>query len=402
MQYNALNTNDTRNRNLAAVFEAVRTRPGVSRSEIGQAMPFSLQTMTNVVQELIGLGMIEEVERQSSGRKGSPHRGLRVVNGKAHALGLQIRWNSCSLVLVNLDLEVVAQSTVQIAAFEPEAYLDELLGHIRAFLAQHPYPVWTAGVSAPLALEVPNVPQYQYLNLSDRAWRDSAWFSSFWQRYSAERLQRRMAEALPFPVAVINNPQSVAVAEAQKWPASARFIYVQLGLGLGAAFVHGRAVNRDFWRQAGEIGHVVMDGRAIGATLSVTALRKRLAVNAPQGEFEPILAKAFHEGDDRMDDWFRDAAKVLGFIVNFLENAIWPDGILIGGFLPREMLQHLVETTRPLSPSVVLPDDSADRFMPRFDVARRSSEAIPLGAAVSQLCSGSDSAFANLIGSHRR
>jgi hypothetical protein len=62
----ALNTNDARNRNLAAVFDAIRDRAGASRKEIGVDMPFSLQTMTNVVQELIEIGLVEEVVDESA------------------------------------------------------------------------------------------------------------------------------------------------------------------------------------------------------------------------------------------------------------------------------------------------------------------------------------------------
>ncbi|WDR03108.1 helix-turn-helix domain-containing protein [Devosia algicola] len=88
----ALNNYEARNSNLAAVLEAVHDDPGRSRSEINGRMPFSLQTMTNVVQELVGLGLVTEVEKSRPGSKGGPHRGLYIEPGRCHVLGLQIRW----------------------------------------------------------------------------------------------------------------------------------------------------------------------------------------------------------------------------------------------------------------------------------------------------------------------
>ncbi|MBW9080588.1 MarR family transcriptional regulator [Rhizobium pusense] len=68
----AFNTFEKSNRNLAAVFQLIREQPDCSRTEIGRFMPLSLQTVTNVVQELLHMEMIEERERARTGRREAP------------------------------------------------------------------------------------------------------------------------------------------------------------------------------------------------------------------------------------------------------------------------------------------------------------------------------------------
>ncbi|WP_180899758.1 hypothetical protein [Martelella soudanensis] len=75
----AMNTNEARNRNLAAVFEAIREAGGVSRTEIGAHMPFSLQTVTSIGQELIAMGLIREGDRLQVNAKGKPQTTLHIV-----------------------------------------------------------------------------------------------------------------------------------------------------------------------------------------------------------------------------------------------------------------------------------------------------------------------------------
>lgn len=397
----ALNTYDTRNRNLAAVFEAIREGKDLSRTEIARSMPFSLQTMTNVTQELIGMGLVEEVARPGTGRKGNPHTGLRVVPARFCALGAQIRWNRCFMTLVDSNYGIIAEKSVPVASFAPELYLDEVIGALRAFLAEHSRnEVWVAGISAPLPLGAPNVPPH---DLEHReTWIDQSWSAQFWQFYTADRLQARLAQGLDLPVMVTNNPQSAALAEALLVPPHARFIYLMLGLGLGAAFVDAHAVSRDIWRHGGELGHVVLQGQPLNRVLSTSGVRLALGLEQPQGEFEPFIEQAVAEGAPALEGWLDQASGLLGFIVNFIENATWPDGIVVGGFLPTGLLEQLLARTQPLTPSVVGPDDQAGRTLPRLSIARRGAQSIPFGAAVRVLSSRSNPGFADLLGRKRQ
>jgi hypothetical protein len=275
----ALNTNEARNRNLAAVLEAVREAPGLSRSEIAAGMPFSLQTMTNVTQELIRLGLIEEFDRGETRRKGNPHRGLRVAAARCHAVGVQMRWSSCELALVDLGFTVRERRSVPIRAGTADVagYVNGLVEAIGALLQDHAdKETWIIGLAGALPIVAPN-PTGDQLYLAP-LWEDQRWFRRFWETMTVENLGEQISASLGLPVQLQNNPQAAAIAEAMRLPVNARILYLLTGLGFGAALVSGRKVSADIWPHSGEIGHVVHRGRTLSSVISASGVRQALGL----------------------------------------------------------------------------------------------------------------------------
>ena len=399
----ALNTNETRNRNLAAVFEAIRNAPGQSRSEIGAEMPFSLQTMTNVVQELLDIGLVEEFDRGGARGRGNQHRELHIAADRCYALGVQFRWNSCSFALINLDFGVVDTAVCMIDApfSDADDYLRKLEAHIEAFISTHAgKDIWAIGLSGPLPIEVPNPPPH---DISFDDFRlDQNWFRHFFGQVNIKSIHRRFEERFDLPVLVLNNVQSAAIAEANALPLNRRFVYLLAGLSLAASFVVQRGLSPDTWPHGGELGHVIYRDRTIAAVLSAGGVRMRLGINAAQGELEAKLQTMLREDPAAFDPWLNEAAPILRFLVNFVENALWPDGIALAGFLPDALLDRLIVAAHPLPDSVVLPNGDARRTMPRLYRAKSGSDRIPVGAAMAVLSSRSNSEFPALIAAHRR
>lgn len=399
----ALNTNDARNRNLAAVLELVRESPGRSRSEIGAGMPFSLQTMTNVTQELIDLGLVEEFDRPRVRRKGNPHRGLRVIATRCYAIGVQMRWSSCELTLVDMDFQVCERRTVHfvVAIDDADGYMRALEEGIATMLRDHPSKeIWLVGLAGPLPIMAPNATQDQpYLA---RLWEDQMWFRSFWQAVTVDELRRRLERDLGLPVRIQNNPQAAGTAEALRLPVNTRILYLLAGLGFGAALVSGRQVSPDVWRHSGEIGHVVHQGRTLSSVISATGVRRSLGLQQPQGRYEEALEELLDTDPTIFDPWLNEAAELLRFVVNFLENALWPDGIALGGFLPDRLLDRLIARLKPLEYSVVLPESAPTRIAPRLYRAQRATQAIAHGAGAAVLSYRFNPNFADVIGTRRQ
>lgn len=398
----ALNTNDTRNRNLAAVLELIRDIPGRSRSEIGAGMPFSLQTMTNVTQELIDLGLVEEFDRPRVKRKGNRHRGLRLVADRCRALGVQMRWSSCALTLVDLELRVRDRRIVPIPAelADTEGYIRGLTAAMADLLREYAdKEVWVAGLAGPLPILTPSAPRDQpYLS---PLWDDQKWFRRFWQATTVEDLRGRLESDLGLPVRILNNPQAAGIAEALRFPLRARMLYLLAGLGFGAAMINGRQVSPDIWRHSGEIGHIVHRGRTLSSVISATGVRQALGLRQPQGRYEEELERLLDHEPDRFDPWLEEAGELLRFVINFLENAMWPDGIALGGFLPDRLLNRLLNRLQPLDYSVVLHESSEARVVPRIFLAGRATEAIAHGAGAAVLSYRSNPELPTVIGSKR-
>lgn len=395
----ALTATEARSRNLAAVFEAIRDKGVVSRSEIAPAMPFSLQTVTNVTQELIAMGLIEEGGRLTTGRKGKPQVGLHIVPGQGHAVGLQIRWNSATFALVDLAYRVVDQVTVAMEHVEPRQYFDDLTTALGAFrIRHHDKKIWALSVSAPLTVGAGINPE---LLARQFEWGDKIWFDSFWKLFTPETLRATLAEAAGLPVIVLNNPQAAALAESVRQPPEARYVYIMLGLSLGAAFINARQLNYDLWRHAGELGYIVYKGETLNRFLSVSGLREALGMSQPQGLYEPLLEAALEERGPVIRRWYSDAAERLRLVINFIENAMRPDGIVLGGFIDKPYLAALIRCTEPLTNSVVAPSGDPQRVMSRLSVAQESAASIPAGAGICMLNSRSNPGFPGLLDARR-
>lgn len=395
----ALTTHETRSRNLAAVFEAIRDGREVSRSEIAPAMPFSLQTMTNVTQELLTMGLVEEGERIGTGLRGKPQVKLHIRPGCGYSIGMQIRWNSVTLVLVDLSFVAVDQVVVPIKRSHPREYFEELLEAIRSFRERHKgRSIWALGVSSPLSVGTDMDPA---LFARRFAWGDKIWFETFWQAFTADTLLDALSQEVELPVMVLNNPQSAAIAESLHMPSTARFVYIMLGLSLGAAFINARQLNHDLWRDAGEVGYIYYNGDTLNRFLSVSGLREALSMPEPQGVYEPILQHALQENGPVVRQWFEQASDRLRLLINFIENAMRPDGIVLGGFIENPYLHRLLEQTEPLTNSVVKPSGDASRILPRIAVARESALSIPVGAAICTLNSQTNPNFPDLLKARR-
>ena len=192
-------------------------------------MPFSLQTMTNVVQELKTIGLVDEVEEPRPGRRGSPHRGLSIAAGRCHVLGLQMRWNACEAAVVDLGLSVTARRSLPLSVDPVDApgYFAALEVAIERLLAETVVEVWAIGLSAPLPIHAPGgaVPAMA-TDASGSSWDDQRWFRAFWTAFGIEDVRLRLERRFGLPVLIQNNPQSATIAEAMAMalPLQARLI----------------------------------------------------------------------------------------------------------------------------------------------------------------------------------
>jgi predicted NBD/HSP70 family sugar kinase len=398
----ALNTADARGRNLAAVFGAVRENPGKSRSEIATDMPFSLQTMTNVVQELLDMGLVEEIERTGGRSRGNPHRGLRVVGQRSYGLGVQFRWNSVLLSVVDLDLHVADTSSrqIEVETSDVEGYLAALEEAIADYLATHrEKDVWAIGLSGPLPIEVPNIPSHSLSGPT--LWADQRWFREFFAGCTVARLKQRIETRFSLPVRVLNNPQAAGLAQSTSVPQGTRFAYVLAGLGLTACFVTDRALSQDIWRHGGEIGHIIYRGVTLSSVVSASGLRQSLQLELPQGCMEAELDRLAAAEPQLFEPWLNEASAILRFLTNFIEAALWPDGIALGGFIPVKLLDRLIEQASPLTDSVVMPDSDPRRSLPRLFRACHGAESIPYGAGVGVIGHRANPDFSRLITARR-
>ena len=92
----------TREYNLRIVHEVIRLYGPLSRAEIARRTALTGQTVSNLVKDLVELGLVQEGERQRDGGRGAPSTALAVNPDGCYSVGLDFNRDHLTGVLVDL------------------------------------------------------------------------------------------------------------------------------------------------------------------------------------------------------------------------------------------------------------------------------------------------------------
>lgn len=236
--------------NQAVVLEQIRRSRGMSRVELVGATGLSAQTVSSVCQRLLDGGIIVEAERSTSTGRGKPRTILRLVGDSRLAVGVHLDPEVITIVLLGIDGTMFARVSHAIAATgAPEGILalitdqiDHLLSAARVDRAR----IVGIGVAAPGPIDADRGAVLNPPNLG--AWHDVP-----------VRDSMRASTGLP----IILDKDVTAAAIAERWVAphgDTSFAFLYLGTGVGVGLMIGDDVVRGVSGNAGEIGHLIVDG----------------------------------------------------------------------------------------------------------------------------------------------
>lgn len=176
------------------------------------------------------------------------------------------------------------------------------------------------------------------------------------------------------------------------------FAYVYIGAGIGGGlFLRGQPY-RGGYGKSGEIGHLVVDTggrpcpcgnrgcleRYASVSLALKALGDVQVTTVRHGDLNRI-AKALTECDGRLLAWLDEAAASLRQAVAMIENMLDPQTVILGGVLPRPVLEALIARIEPLPRSVSL-NKAVDT--PRLIATEIGPDTPALGAATLPVFAG--------------
>lgn len=233
----------------AIVRSLCRAGVPLSRQRLGSELRLGRNSLGAELRRLAGLGLVEEGDAEPS-NGGRPSRRVRVPPGAGLIAALDIGGTSIGVAVTTLTSDVVAaRSAPSMLADGPEAVLargyalvDELLDEhglaadaIRAVGVGVPGPVWepegdTFSPPAP----------------------------SRWEGYP---IRAAVAERFSAPTFVDNDANVMAIGEHLRGAGRGvdDFLFVKLGMGIGAGIVSGGRLVRGAVGGAGELGHVVVE-----------------------------------------------------------------------------------------------------------------------------------------------
>jgi len=329
-----------RERNRERVLLALREHGRTSQADIARATGLSRTTVSKVVAELKGTGLIDVLEVRSSvprsthGGRPSVHLGLRDTSkavvgidfGHSHVqvAVADVAHNVLAERLCALDVDHRATEALDMSA----RMVDEVLGEAGVRRAD----VMGAGIGIPGPV--------------DRA-RGTVGSSTILPGWTGLRIAAEMEARLGLPVEIENDANLGTLAELT-WGAGrgcTNFAYIKAATGVGAGIVIDGRLLRGASGTAGEIGHTTLDesgalcycgNRGCLETVAsgpaiIHLVGDRDGVRLTLGGVIELAA----QGDVRCRRALSDAGRQIGIAIAGLCNLINPERVVVGGPLSR-------------------------------------------------------------------
>lgn len=329
--------------NRRAVVDVVRRAGTISRSDIAQETGLALQTISNIVEDLVDEGLLNKGEPVARGR-GQPYS-INPAGG--WTVGIQVTRHRTVLVLMDFSGKVVTQEESPLAPKTPEETAPILRAAVERFHADAGLSMGRflgVGLALPTRFELDEISVAGPTGFP--GWAD------------VEDRRAFMAQ-MPYPVVIEND--AVAAAIGEKIAGAARrltdFVQLYLDDGLGAGLFLNGQPHRGAHRGAGEVGHISVrvDGKpcSCGNTgcaeryLSLRAAYEALTED-PDHAGPAVVEAAFAARPERLRGWLDDAGRVLRQLVNILESTVDGETIVLSGTVSNALLQALIDAASPL------------------------------------------------------
>jgi predicted NBD/HSP70 family sugar kinase len=269
---------DARRANRSLLLGALHRDGPRSRADLAKHTGLTRATVSAVVRDLLGDGLVEELGLDPVGGVGKPATLVGIDADGRHVVCLDLSEPAQVVgALVDLGGKVVVRRTYDRAAATGPAAV-ALVSRICAELVEAAdRRLLGIGIASPGVIDADGV----VVTAAHLGWRDLP-------------LRSRLATEFGLPVAIVNDANAAALAELTFGEGTAtNLIYVRVDEGVGAGLVLDGRLFTGSSAAAGEIGHVVVDpGGATCACgkrgcleteVSDPLLNRRLAANADDG-----------------------------------------------------------------------------------------------------------------------
>jgi len=366
----------TRSHNRRAVLEAVRRAGTLSRAEIARQTALTVQTISNIVEELSKTGLLVAGEPIRGGR-GQPSVPYSINPDGGCSFGFHIAHHAVIAVLADLTGRPVATRELAESPKTPAEtapLVVELMQDMLRSAAVSPAHVLGVGIALPTRFDLGPISTAGPTALP--GWSDAA----------ARELFR---SAIGLPVLIENDAVAAAIGERLYGVARdiENFVLLYLEDGLGAGlFLDGQPF-KGAASNAGEIGHMIVEpgGRPCpcgnrGCLERYVSLRAAYeCVSETPDEESPESLKLLEDADAaRLDPWLTEAGPRLATAINILETVLDPETVIVSGLASRSLIERLIASAVPLPVSA---SAGAGRPIPRVIAGTAGRQSTAYGAA---------------------
>jgi predicted NBD/HSP70 family sugar kinase len=306
-----------------------RGTDAVSQAEIARTLQLAPATVSNIVRDLVGAGVVETTV--GSGRRGTT---VRVARRAGLVAGLDVGHRHVRVAVGDLAGRVLASER---APLDPEhehdealALCDSLLERLLTEVGSALDDVLTVGVGIPAPI-------------SDDGLVMSSAILPGWVGINAHDVVR---DRLGRPVHIDNDANLGAIAEHRVGAGVGhdQMAYIKVSSGVGAGLVIDGRLFRGAAGTAGEIGHLTLDEQGplcrcgsrgcLEAYASTSTAEALASPQLPGATFDDVVAAASagHMAAVRI---LEDAGLHLGWALAMLANLLNPSAVVVGGDMSR-------------------------------------------------------------------
>ena len=315
-----------RSHNRSLVLQTLYTQGAQSRADVARETGLTRVTVSDLVAELIGEGLVVELGQREDARPGKPATLIDVDRTGFHIVALDLSEHTRFRgAVLDLDGGIVAAGRGRARRRHRRARGRARARAPRRLLALTTARVLGIGVGSPGVVE-PNGVVHSAPNLG---WTDLP-------------LQERLAAAFHLPVHVANDANVAVLAEHASAPGD--LILVKVGHGVGAGLIVGGRPVLGAGSAAGEIGHVVVgtDGGPAARAASTAASRRGWPCRASPPSSDGS-ARRMPPASAR-EETLREAGRRLGIVLAPVVGALNLSEVVLSG--PAELLDGpLIEAT---------------------------------------------------------
>jgi predicted NBD/HSP70 family sugar kinase len=363
--------------NRRVVMEAIRIHNRLSRADITRLTGLTPQTISNITGELVSMGFLIALPPVRSGR-GQPAIPFILNPDGAYSIGMQLNHHEMNGVAADLSGAIVARSTLAVNRLSPSEAISPMRKMIESLQRSAKFDwqrVVGVGVAIPGPFGVDGLSAVGPTTLP--GWLDLS-------------VGQQLSAAIGLPVTVTNDASAAAIGERLYGAGRTlqNFVYLYVGEGLGAGLFLNGQMFEGAANNAGEVGHMVVerDGRAcycgnhgcLERYVSLLAAYEALGFRDPAQATPADLLNTSKKDAKKLEAWLDEAAVYLRQAVNILECMLDVETVIVGGLLPRPILERLMLRLDPLYISL---GTRRNRQIARLQLGMLGSDTAALGAA---------------------
>jgi predicted NBD/HSP70 family sugar kinase len=326
------------------VLDLIRAARTISRVELATATGLTGATISEVVRELMGDGLVVEAGRGAP-TGGKPRTMVQLNPLARYSVGVQLERNTCVIVVVDLAGRQVARTSFQgVASMPPQQALPLVASQVDALLA-------TASVDRDKVLGVGLVsygPQDRRAGVLLTPQPTDEWLDY--------PVAQRLADSLGLPVLLDNDAAAAAIGEYWMGAVDPRSTYgcIYMATGIGGGVVVAGGVYRGSSSNSVEIGHISIDvngdecpcgnvgclenyagpSALVRQAVATPGLAQRLALDPAAADFLTEFARiaaAANAGDPEARGLVEQSARYLGCAAVTLTSLFDVDAIVLAG-----------------------------------------------------------------------